>query len=363
MTENNAIVAHFDIRYHQFLNKDGVLVQPLPEPLHDNPTLWKELYHYLLLNRLFDEKAIKLQRTGQMSTYPSTEGQEAVTVGVGMAMERNDILVPYYRECGAHLVRGVAMEEMLMYWGGDERGSLYQNIPHDFPLCVPIATQCLHAAGVAAAVKYKKEKRGVVTYIGDGGTSKGDFYEAMNVAGVWHLPVVFIINNNRWAISVPISQQTAAKTLAQKGIAAGLPNEQVDGNDIFAMFHATHKALARAREGKGAHVIEALTYRLGDHTTADDASRYRDNAIVNQHRDECPILRLRTFMTSQGVWSDADEAQLRERIMKDIDAAIVRYQQIKPTPVTDMFDYLYETLPDALQEQRDEVIAYYGDRP
>ncbi|MFI4956233.1 MAG: pyruvate dehydrogenase (acetyl-transferring) E1 component subunit alpha [Gammaproteobacteria bacterium] len=362
MTDNNAVVAQFEIRYHQFLTKEGVLVQPLPEPLDNNPTLWKEMYYHLVRNRMFDEKAIKLQRTGQMSTYPSTEGQEAIAVGVGMAMHREDVLVPYYRECGAHLVRGVKMDEMFMYWGGDERGSLYEQIPNDFPYCVPIATQCLHAAGVAAAFKYKQEKRAAVSFIGDGGTSKGDFYEAMNVAGVWHLPVVFLINNNQWAISVPISQQTACKTLAQKGIAAGLSAEQVDGDDIFAVYHATHLALDRARQGKGAHVIEAITYRMGDHTTADDASRYRDNEAVQKHRDECPILRLRKFMESQNVWNAADESALIEKIAADIEAAVTRYQQLTPCPVTDMFDYLYETLPDALQEQRDEVIAYFGDR-
>lgn len=355
------ITAQFEIRYHQFLNKEGVLVQALPEPLHDNPALWKALYTQLVRNRMFDEKAIKLQRTGQMSTYPSTEGQEAIAVAVGMAMQTTDVLVPYYRECGAHLVRGVKMEEIFMYWGGDERGSLYEQIPQDFPYCVPIATQCLHAAGVAAAFKYKRQKRVAVSFIGDGGTSKGDFYEAMNVAGVWHLPIVFFINNNQWAISVPLSQQTACKTLAQKGIAAGIGSEQVDGDDVFAVFHSAQRAFERARSGKGAHLIEAITYRMGDHTTADDASRYRDTSLVQKHRDECPILRLRRFMTSQQVWSDAEETTLRETIAAEIEAAVARYQQLKPAPAAAMFDYLYETLPDALQEQRDEVIAYFGD--
>lgn len=356
------IVAEFNIRYHQFLNKEGVLVQPLPASLDNNPTLWKQLYRYLLLTRLFDDKAIKLQRTGQMGTYPSTEGQEAIAVGMGMAMQPDDVFVPYYRELGTHLIRGVKMEEILLFWGGDERGSAYENAPIDFPYCVPIATQCLHAAGVATAFKYKKEKRAVMTAIGDGGTSKGDFYEAMNVAGVWHLPVVFMINNNHWAISVPSYMQTAAKTFAQKGIAAGLSAEQVDGNDVFAVYHAVHQSLNRARDGKGAHVIEALTYRMGDHTTADDATRYRDKNVCAKHRDECPIQRLRTFMEAQGVWNEADEAALRAKLTAEIEAAIVRYQQMPESPVTDIFDYLYATLPDALQEQRDEVIAYHGDR-
>jgi pyruvate dehydrogenase E1 component alpha subunit len=356
------VTAQFEIHYHQFLNKEGVLVEPLPPPLADNPTLWKEMYAHLVRNRMFDEKAIKLQRTGQMSTYPSTEGQEAIAVGVGMAMHLEDALVPYYREAGAHLVRGVQMDEIFMYWGGDERGSSYEHIPNDFPYCVPISTQCLHAAGVAAAFKYKQQKRAAVAFIGDGGTSKGDFYEAMNVAGVWHLPVVFVINNNEWAISVHISHQTACKTLAQKGIAAGIGCEQVDGDDIFAVYHAAHVALDRARAGKGAHLIEAITYRMGDHTTADDASRYRDNETVQKHRENCPIARLRKFMESEKVWSDADEAALIKKINDDIDAAVTRYQQLTPSAVTDMFDYLYETLPDALHEQRDEVVAYFGDR-
>ncbi len=362
MSEPNPVIAHFDIRYHQFLNKAGVLTQPLPEILHNNPSLWKKCYYYLLLNRIFDAKAIKLQRTGQMGTYPSTEGQEAVGVGLGLALNNDDVFVPYYRECGTHLIRGVKMEEILLYWGGDERGSIYENAPQDFPYCVPIATQCLHAAGVAAAFKYKKEKRAVAVAIGDGGTSKGDFYEAMNVAGVWHLPVVFLINNNHWAISVPVEHQTAAQTFAQKGIAAGLSCEQVDGNDVFAVYHAVHHALQRAREGKGAHVIEAVTYRMCDHTTADDASRYRDSEAHEKYREECPIKRLYDFMIAQKTWSEKEDTDLRAQIFKEVDEAIQRFQKLPNTPVTDIFDYLYETLPDALQEQRDEVLAYHGDQ-
>jgi pyruvate dehydrogenase E1 component alpha subunit len=279
---------------------------------------------------------------------------------MGAALHAEDIFVPYYREAGTALMRGVRMEEILMYWGGDERGSDYQDQPHDFPPCVPIATQSLIAAGVASAVKYKKEKRAVLTTIGDGGTSKGDFYEGMNVSGVWQLPLVFVIANNHWAISVPSSKQTHAQTFAQKAIAAGISSEQVDGNDVFAVYHAVSEALTRARAGKGPHVIEAICTRMGDHTTADDASRYRpaDELVKGKHED--PIKRLKLFMESQGGWDETQEQALQTSIQQDIDAAVEKYLKTTPQPATAMFDYLYETLPEAYQDQRDELVAYFG---
>jgi pyruvate dehydrogenase E1 component alpha subunit len=354
------LVAHFDIFYTQFLNSEGQLTQPLPEEMATDHALWKKMYTNMVLSRAFDNKAINLQRTGQMGTFPPSNGHEAINIGMGTALHDDDIFVPYYRETGTALVRGVRMEEIYQYWGGDERGSLHQAKIHDFPVCVPIATQCLHAAGAASAIKYKKEKRAVLTTIGDGGTSKGDFYEAMNVAGVWQLPLVFVIANNRWAISVPLSKQTHAQTLAQKAIAAGIPGEQVDGNDVFAVHHAVNRAVIRAREGKGPQVIEALCIRMGDHTTADDASRYRPPEELARGRLEDPIKRLKLFLQAQGLWTDAEEEALQASVQAAIEAAVANYLTIPPQPATAMFDYLYETLPEAYQDQRDELIAYYG---
>lgn len=362
MTTHRQLVASFEIFYTQFLNAQGQLTQALPEAIAQNKTLWQHLYKWMVLSRTFDTKAINLQRTGQMGTFPPSNGHEGINIGMGAALQPEDIFVPYYRETGTMLMRGVRMEEVLQYWGGDERGANFQSNPNDFPACVPIATQTLHGAGVASAVKYKKEKRAVLTTIGDGGTSKGDFYEAMNVAGVWQLPLVFLIANNHWAISVPSSKQTHARTFAQKAIAAGITGEQVDGNDVFAVYHAVSTALNRAREGKGPHVIEAICTRMGDHTTADDASRYRPAEELVKGKQEDPIKRLKLFMEANQAWSESQEQSMQQEIQQDVDSAVQRYLNIPPQPATAMLDFLYETLPEALQDQRDELLAYFGDK-
>ena len=197
---------------------------------------------------------------GKIGTYPSARGQEAVFVGIGDALEKNDIVVPYYRDVATLIQRGVSLKEILLYWGGDERGNQFTSDAKDFPYSVPIATQVLHAAGVATAFKIRGEKRAVLTTVGDGGTSEGDFYEAVNVSGIWKLPLVFVICNNQWAISVAREQQSACLTLAQKAIAGGIPGEQVDGNDVIAVRERVAKALLAAREKNEPRVLELISY-------------------------------------------------------------------------------------------------------
>lgn len=351
-------VAKFEIFYTQFLDVNGKPTQALPEFADTKQLI--ALYELMVSTRMFDTKAIALQRTGRLGTYPSSLGQEAIAAAIGTAMEKTDILFPYYREYAAHLARGVTMEEIFLFWGGDERGSDFQGPREDFPHTIPIASQCLHATGAATAIKLRRQPRCVVTAIGDGGTSKGDFYEALNVAGAWQLPVVFVINNNQWAISVPRKAQTHAETLAQKAIAAGIPGEQVDGNDVIAMRYALDKALARARHDEGPSVIEALTYRLCDHTTADDAKRYCDLAELESKRTEDPIVRLRSYLTQQQVWNEAEETALTTRCNQAVEAAVARYLATPPQPPESMFDYLYAKLPKAYVEQRNEVKAFEG---
>lgn len=347
----NKIVANFSISYHRYLNESGQIEQALPTFANDAEFV-KKLYAMMVKTRLFDKKAIALQRTGKLGTYPATTGQEAICVGIGAAMQPDDILCPYYREYGAQFWRGVRMEEILLYWGGgDEVGSNFKNNPHDFPICVPIASQTLHAVGAAFAMQHKKQKRAVVTTIGDGGTSRGDFYEAMNAAGIWKLPVVFVINNNQWAISVPRSKQSAAETLAQKGIACGIPSFQIDGNDIFAVQEAVEKALERARKGEGPTVIEALTYRMCDHTTADDASRYRSEQELKAYEKIDPIERLKKYMSQAGFWNEAEENKLLEGLQQEINEAVTRYLETPTPPAESMLEYLYETLPKAYEAQ------------
>jgi pyruvate dehydrogenase E1 component alpha subunit len=250
------------------------------------------------------------------------------------------------------LWRGVSPLELLLFWGGDERGSDFAEAREDFPVCVPVGTHAPHAVGVALAFKLRREKRVAVCVFGDGATSKGDVAEALNAAGVWQLPAVFVINNNRWAISLPLAQQTAAETLAQKAIAAGIEGEQVDGNDVIAVREAVSRALAKARSGGGPHLIEALTYRLGDHTTADDASRYRSGSEVSARWSEEPIARLRNYLVAGGMWGKADEEQLLAEITLTVERAAEAYLATPPQPPETMFDFTYASLPRDLAEQR-----------
>lgn len=334
-----------------FLSDSGAVLRPLPAFARERETLIA-LYRAMVLTRVFDEKAVALQRTGRLGTYASSLGQEAVGVGVASAMRPEDVLLPSFREQSAMLWRGVTMTELLLYWGGDERGSDFKGPRRDFPVCIPVASQFPHAAGVALAMKLRAEPRVAVVVGGDGATSKGDFYEALNIAGVWRLPVVFVITNNQWAISVPRHAQSAAETLAQKASAAGIPGEQVDGNDVIAVHEATARALERARVGGGATLIEAVTYRLSDHTTADDARRYRSDADVSAHWKEEPIARMRLHLVAQDAWSKEAELSLIGECRAKAESAVEAYLVSPPVPATDMIDQLHADLPAALSDQR-----------
>lgn len=345
------IVAHFHIRYRRFLDPDGKLLPHPPALATDAETL-RELYKAMVLARAFDQKAIALQRTGELRTYPSCQGQEAIAVGLASAMQADDVLLPTYREQGAQIWRGVTLTELMLYWAGDERGSDYAHQPRDFPVSVPIASHTIQAAGVATAMKLRGEKRVAVCTIGDGATSEGDFYEAVNAAGVWKLPLVFVVSNNQWAISMPREAQTAAQTIAQKALAGGFSGEQVDGNDVIAVRIALEEAIEKARAGGGPTLIEALTYRLSDHTTADDATRYRKGDEVSKQWANDPIARLRTYLGSQDWWSKADEEALTHDCKTRLEAAQAEFLSAPPQPVTDMFDYLFADLPRPLEAQR-----------
>lgn len=349
------IVAKFEIPYYQILDEHSQLVAELPE-FATQPEHLITLYRAMVLNRLFDAKAIALQRTGKMGTYPSTRGQEAVFVGMGDAMAKEDILVPYYRDVATLLKRGVKLSEILLYWGGDERGNCFTCGGKDFPYSVPIGTQTLHAAGVATAVKIRQEKRAVLTVCGDGGTSEGDFYEAMNVAGIWKLPVVFVVSNNQWAISVPRQAQTASQTLAQKAIAAGFSGEQVDGNDVIAVRERVAYALKKAREQEGPSLLEIICYRQSDHTTADDAGRYETQGTREVEWKKEPIQRLRHYLEKINVWSEQQESSLQADCAAEVERVVEEYLNISPMPPAAMFDHLYATLPAIYEEQRDMLL-------
>ncbi|HLK71337.1 MAG TPA: pyruvate dehydrogenase (acetyl-transferring) E1 component subunit alpha [Steroidobacteraceae bacterium] len=348
--------ARFEIPYRAFLSPEGQLLDEaaaLPEP-----PLLQRMYRMMVRARLFDAKAVNLQRTGKLGTYPSCLGQEATHVGVGAAMRAEDTLFTVYREIGTKFWRGVEMYRVLLYWGGDERGTIYEHSPQDFPFCVPIGSQLPQAAGAALAMKLRAEPRCVLAFIGDGGTSQGAFYEAINFAGARSLPLVCVIVNNRWAISVPVERQTAAQTLAQKAVAAGIPAVQADGNDVLGMYQLTAEALERARRGEGPSIIEALTYRLADHTTSDDATRYRSAEEVQAAWALEPLVRMRRFLQERGHWNDQAEEALKRECSEEVEAA-VRHYLATPRQSTDaMFDYLLAELPPSLYGQRDEARRY-----
>lgn len=352
--EQLPVIARFEVRYRNYLAPDGSINRQLPACASDTRLLIG-LYRAMVLVRAFDLKAVALQRTGRLGTYAASLGQEAVSVGVASAMREEDVLLPSYRDNAALIWRGVKLEEILLFWGGDERGNRFSGAVQDFPFCIPVGSQAPQAAGVAYAFKLRKEPRVAVCLFGDGATSKGDVWEAMNFAGVHRLPVVFVVTNNQWAISVPLRLQTASETLAQKAIAAGFISEQVDGNDVVAMHAAAEAAIDDARNGQGPRFIEAVTYRLGDHTTADDAARYRPPEEVQARWKEEPIARLRSYLAGQNVWSKTEEERLAAECQQRIDAAVERYLAVKPRPPETMFDHLYAKLPKAYASQRCEL--------
>ena len=343
----------------QFLDAEGGVVQNLPEWVNDQTTLI-DYYQAMVTARLSDQKAVALQRTGKMGTYPSCLGQEAISLVCAALLRQDDVLIPYYRDLPGLLRRGIPLSDVLLYWGGDERGSASDAWGQDLPNCVPIATQAGHAAGIATAIRIRHEAgdpmRVALCALGDGATSKGDFAEALNLAGAWQLPVVYIINNNQWAISVPRAIQSGAPTLAQKGVAAGLPSFQVDGNDVIALHEVISAAIDRARQGKGATVIEAISYRLSDHTTADDASRYRNSDELQEAWQKEPIKRLRHFLHQRGLWDENKEQALKEQAERMIEKAVQTYLNTPLPTIADLFDYHYANTPDQLEEQKRDAL-------
>ncbi|MCG9682327.1 pyruvate dehydrogenase (acetyl-transferring) E1 component subunit alpha [Vibrio sp. Isolate23] len=344
---------------NRFIDHHGQVVKPLPE-WADAATL-KKFYCDMVVARTYDNKAVALQRTGKLGTYPSHLGAEAFGIAIGHALRVQDVFVPYYRDMPAMWVRGIGMEKNLQYWGGDERGSDFcpegsHLSCQDLPFCVPIATQCTHAVGVAAALKIAGDHNAALVTCGDGATSKGDFLESINCAGTWNIPLVFVVNNNQWAISVPRALQCAADFLSEKAKGAGIPGITVDGNDVVAMFDAVSTALDRARKGKGATLIEAISYRLSDHTTADDASRYRSKDELNQAWQYEPILRLKNYLLNYGHWSEEEEQALLSQAKLEVEEAVERYLNLPPQAPESAFDYLYESPVTELNNQRDELI-------
>jgi pyruvate dehydrogenase E1 component alpha subunit len=341
------------IDYLQVMNEQGSIDQAnFPQGLTDQKIT--EMYKYMLLARAVDAKMLSLQRQGRAATYAPLIGEEATQIGSAFAFRNQDVFVPNFRQHGVFLVRKFPLENFFIYWKGYEDGG---KIPENFngtAVAVPVATQLPHAAGIAFALKHTNKDAAVIAYVGDGGTSEGDFYEALNFAGVWKAPLVVIIENNQWAISVPRGRQTAAQTLAQKAIAAGIRGVQVDGNDVVAVYKAASEAIANARSGPT--LIECITYRMSMHTTADDPTKYRSDEEVQEWQKRDPIARVKAYLTKKGFWSEELEKQTMGEQLKMIDEAVEKAEEFKPDP-RGMFENVYSFMPETLEEELDAATA------
>jgi pyruvate dehydrogenase E1 component alpha subunit len=308
--------------------------------------------------RVADLRMVSYQRQGRMYTYPPSLGQEAIHAGVGKLIRDEDWLIPAFRELGMWMLKGGRLRDHFLYWGGHEDGSKFSDAPRIYPISVPITTQLVHAVGVGYGVRYRKEDRVVFTLVGDGGTSEGSFHEALNFAGVWKVPVVFVIENNQYAISVPVNMQTAAKNLAIKSCGYGIPGIKVDGNDFFALYRSTQEAREHAQSGKGPVLIEALTYRMGAHTTSDDPTLYRTKEEEDSWRATDPINRLKSYLVNKGVWNEDQEESLIEQYKKEIDEEFEGYENYPKYELEDVFKYHYTEMPDQLRRQKEYYEEY-----
>jgi pyruvate dehydrogenase E1 component alpha subunit len=344
---------------YQILKEDGSVISGMPQ-LSKEQIL--QMYKWMVLARTFDARCIKLQRQGRMGTYASVLGQEADQVGSTFALVDGDWLVPTFRENASCMVRGMHMKSLLQYWGGDERGHADKDAKNVLPISIPISTQDVHAVGIAMAMQYKGEKHAVLCHMGDGGTSEGDFHEALNFAGVFQAPVVFLATNNQWAISVPRAKQTHANTLAQKALAYGFSGIVVDGNDLFAVYKVVSKALQKSRNGGGPTLIECVTYRMGDHTTADDQKRYRNQKEVAQWKKKDPVDRVRKYMIRKKMWDVKKEKKLLEEVTLLVSTAVKEYEEDSLPNPKDMFAHTFATLTAQLEEQQQDLIETMGDK-
>src|SRR6266446_6641961 len=311
----------------------------------------KRLYRAMVLGRRLDERMLKLQRQGRIGTFAPIKGQEAAQIGSVFTLRPADWLVPSFRETGAMLWRGWPIEKLLSLYAGRLEGSSPGPEQRDLLVTIPVATQLPHAVGIAYGIQYRGEDAVVMTYFGDGATSEGDFHEAANFAGVWHVPVVFVCQNNQWAISVPLKKQTNSRTIAQKAIAYGFPGIQVDGNDVLAVYAASREAVERARTGQGPTLIECVTYRLGVHTTADDPTKYRTDEEVKFWEQKDPLTRFRAYLEKKKLL----EPGLEEELDAEIARAVAVFESLPPADPLTMFEHAYGELPAHLRAERQEM--------
>jgi len=331
------------------LDSDGKLDTELEPKLP--PDDLKRLYRAMVLGRRLDERMLKLQRQGRIGTFAPIKGQEASQIGSVFTLKPIDWMVPSFRETASMLWRGWPIEKMLSFFAGRLEGAQPGPEQRDLPITIPVATQLPHAVGIGYGIQYRGEGAVVMVYFGDGATSEGDFHEACNFAGVWHVPVIFVCQNNQWAISVPLKKQTNSRTIAQKALAYGFPGIQVDGNDVLAVYAASRDAVEKARAGQGPTLIECVTYRLGVHTTADDPTKYRSDEEVKAWEQKDPLTRFRAYLEKKGLIDPSVDEQVDEEIAR----AVERFEAMPPANPLGMFDHVYAELPPGVAAERAEL--------
>ncbi len=337
----------------RILDNEGIVINQKQMPDLEDPFVLKA-YKDMLFARTADYMAVSYQRQGRMFTYPPNLGQEAISGALGNVMREEDWLVPAFRELGAWLAKGATLKEVFMYYMGYEDGSLFKNAKKLLPISVPIASQFLHATGIGYSIKYKNDNDVVFAVVGDGGTSEGDFHEALNFASVWKVPVVFIVQNNQFAISVPVKKQMNSVNIAVKSFAYGMPGIKVDGNDFFAMYATLKYASEYAQNGNGPVLIEALTYRQGAHTTSDDPTKYRTSDEEELWKQTDPLQRFSKYLKAKNIWNDELENQIVEQFKMEVDKQFEEAENVPPYKLEDVFKYTYVDMPEDLKVQQIE---------
>ncbi len=349
------VLKDFKVESLQILDESGNCDQSLMPKLSDNEI--KKMYEMLVLVRVFDQKAFNMQRQGRIGTYIQFKGQEASQVGSAFALQDEDFIFPTYRESALLIARKQPIVQVLQYWGGDERGSKSPTNVNNFPIAIPVGTQIPHAVGAAWASQLKSLNQVAAVYFGDGATSKADFHEGMNFAGVYNVPVVFICQNNQLAISLHREKQTKAETIAQKAIAYGFEGISVDGNDVFAVYKATKDAVEKARSGKGPTLIECYTYRVADHSTSDDPSRYRSKEEVEAWSKKDPINRIEKYMRNKGLLNDDYKENVLKQAQETIEKAVTEFEKLTLPEPKDIFKYVFAEMTAQQKEEMEELFG------
>ncbi|MGZ9414154.1 pyruvate dehydrogenase (acetyl-transferring) E1 component subunit alpha [Mycoplasma sp. 5370] len=345
----------------RFLDIDGNLTK---EGKNNEPKLSKEellkAYKFMVLSRRQDEYMSQLQRQGRMLTFAPNFGEEALQVASAMALKEDDWFVPAFRSNATMLYMGMPIKNQMLYWNGNERGSVTPEGINLLPINIPIATQCSHAAGIAYASKLTRKNVVSMSFIGNGGTAEGEFYEAINTSAIWKWPSVFCVNNNQWSISTPEHLETGSETIAAKAAAAGIPGVIVDGNDLLASYAVVKEAVEFARLGNGPVVVEFITWRQGPHTTSDNPRIYRTIEQEQEHEKWEPMHRIETYLKSKEYLTDEEKDQIWEDAMEQVKAAYQESLEELDVDLNEVFDHTYATLTPELEEQKAEAIAYYS---